>query len=438
MTLFDEVIERSGDCADRTDDVSFLELFSVQGCANYPMKKGVSFWLGHAAATILAAGMVISLPFAVAARDLGAVLFSPERVRSILETRLIETGLLDRILVDSLFGNQGIPAEDDWYKRATKHLSGPERQELLGLLIPPGWVQEQTSALSESVFEWLESDQSFPQLTIDLQPIKGRLLTDGLDQAVEIFVDSWPSCSPDEVDQMQRAVENGLDIPPIVCEPPEPLRSLILDMSTRALADETRSIPDRVSLLERQAINLEQLQSAKRSLRNLKALLTWFWLVPLAALGPVMALKIRDWRDLGRWWGLPLFFAGVATIGLNLILRATRGAFFADLLLELGSTDSLQYELAAAVVQSAATQSLRLMISHALIIAIIGAGGWFLLTRSGRISGNVDEYTASLEGARDDPVENSINADYSPPPLPPLTPRDPDEEEADPPSGIFG
>jgi hypothetical protein len=59
------------------------------------MKKGFSFWLGHAAALLLAAGMVISLPFAVAARDLGAVLFSAERMRSILENRLIETGFLD-------------------------------------------------------------------------------------------------------------------------------------------------------------------------------------------------------------------------------------------------------------------------------------------------------------------------------------------------------
>jgi uncharacterized membrane protein YhaH (DUF805 family) len=208
-------------------------------------------------------------------------------------------------------------------------------------------------------------------------------------------------------------------------------------MSTRALANETQAIPDRVALLEREELNPEELQSTKRSLRNLEVLLSWSWLVPLAALGPVMALKIRDWRDLGRWWGLPLFFAGLATLGLNLILRASRGALFANVLMEIGSPDSIQYEVTSAVIQSAATQALRLMMIHGLIIAILGVGGWFLLTRSGRRSVNAGEHSTSLGAAQDEPVDDRTPAVRPPPPLPPLSSRETDEEDPGPPSGIF-
>jgi hypothetical protein len=403
------------------------------------MKRGFAFWFGHLAALLLAAAMVITLPFAIAARDFGVVLFSPARMQSILQSRLIDSGLFDRLLEQSLFGEQGIRDRNEWYKRATEHLSEPERQELLRLLVPPGWIEEQISGLSHSIYEWFESDLTVPDLYLDIQPVKARLLGDSLDQAVEIFVDSWPSCSPGEVENLERAFEAGHELPSIVCEPPEPLRGYIVDLATRALANETEKMPDRTALINQAEFNFQELQSAKATLRRLEALLLWSWLVSVAALGPIMALKVRGLPGLGRWWGLPLFFSGVVALILNLIWRASREAWVNDLIAGLGSPDTVQYALAAAVVQSAVGQALRLMIIHAFIIMLIGAFAWFLLvrvksTKPGRISGTNARAIESEE-------ESDLGLpsfEQSPPPVPPIELRETDEQDEGPPSGIFG
>jgi hypothetical protein len=269
------------------------------------MGKGIKFWIGHILAWLLAVSMVLGLPFAIAARDLGAVLFSPDRMQAILRARLVESGTLNRVLAQTLFDGKNIAGGDEWYKQATAYLSEPERQELLRLLVPPGWLDEQILDLSDSFFMWLDTDQPAPDLFLDMQPVKAQLLGQSLDQAVEIFVDSWPSCSPEEVELLQVAIDEGRDISGIICEPPEPMRALIVDQATRALALETAGIPDRVPLLGAAADDVRELQSMKQSLRGLRVSLAWSWLVPLAALGPIMALKIRGRDDLGRWWGNP-------------------------------------------------------------------------------------------------------------------------------------
>lgn len=405
------------------------------------MKKSFAFWTGHVIALALAAGMVLSLPFALAARDLGAVLFSRERVHSILQSRLIESGVLNRILVDTLFSGEAIQGGDDWYPRAVKHLSEPERQELLQMLIPSGWVEQQISNLSLSLFNWLESDQSVPDLDLDLQPIKARLLGESLDQAVEIFIDSWPSCSPEEVERLRLALEEGRELPSFVCEPPEPLRASLVDLATRALAKETQSIPDRVSPLAQSAVDHQQMNSTKATLIRLRTLLSVMWMLPAAALGLIMALKIRNGPDLGRWWGLPIFFAGTAALLLNLILRASRGDLLRGLEADLGAPGSVQYELAGTVLQGAVGQALGLMLVHALLIVLVGAGVWYLLARRGRDKSLVRFALDPGEEASSVHSVEKTGASQSPPSVPPLDSQAEagqggDEEGT--PSGIFG
>ncbi|MDF1498863.1 MAG: hypothetical protein P1P76_00090 [Anaerolineales bacterium] len=401
-------------------------------------KKGFSHWLGLLVALILAVAMICMLPFAIAARDLGAVLFSQERVQAILHSRLIETGSLNRILVDTLFGGRSFRGGDEWYKRAAENLSEPERQELLLLIVPPGWIEDQVANLTESVFVWLEDDKPAPDLFLDMQPIKAQLLGDGLDQAVEIFVDSWPSCTPEEAERIQSAFEGGREFPAILCEPPGPHRGLIVEFATRELSQGAAGIPDRVSLLERDSLDLRDLQALKQSLLSTQAFLAWSWLVPLAALGPIMALKIRRLNDLGRWWGLPILLSGGMTFLLNLILRGSRASMINRVLLGLGPLESVQHDLAKALLQSAADQALRLMFVHAIVIAAAGAGIWVLFARRKKVK------TVRVSESRPDSadiakiVAENGGGDRTPPPVPPLSATGDEDHSEGPPSGIFG
>lgn len=403
------------------------------------MKKGITYWIGHLTAILLAAVMIFTLPFAIAARDLGAVLFSPQRVGTILESRLVESGAIERILTRTLFEDLGVRGGDDWYRRATEHLSEPERQELVDLLVPAGWVEDQVTSLSESLFAWIQSEQLEPELSLDLLPVKARLLGESLDLAVEIFVDSWPSCTPEEVERLEQALDDDGSFPEIVCEPPEPLRRSIVDLATRSLAAETSRMPDRIDLIGLGSVSLQELLTVKNSLRRTQALLAWSWLVPMAALGPIMAFKVRDVEDLGRWWGAPLFFTGVSTLLLNLVFRGFRPALIEQILSGEAVADPIQFEVIAPILDGVMAQVLRLMLLHALLLALVGAGAWFMATRRRRIpdkgssaaggSAELEPQGFTVEGERQEP---------SPPPIPSMgTPED-DEQEGGPPSGIFG
>jgi hypothetical protein len=353
---------------------------------------------------------------------------------------LIESGVLNRILIETLFSGEAIQDGDNWYPRAVKHLSEPERQELLQMLIPSGWVEEQISNLSLSLFNWLESDQSVPDLGLDLRPIKARLLGESLDQAVEIFIDSWPSCSPEEVERLRLTFEEGRELPSFVCEPPEPLRAALVDLATRALASETQSMPDHVSPLAQSAVDNQQMHSTKAALLQLRTLLSVMWMLPVAALGLIMALKIRNGPDLARWWGLPIFFSGTAALLLNLVLRASRGDLLRGLEADLGTPGSVQYELAGTVLQGAVGQALGLMLVHASLISLVGAGVWFLLARRTADERLVQSALDPGEEASSVHSLEKTGASQSPPPVPTVDPQAGAGQggEEGPPSGIFG
>jgi hypothetical protein len=404
------------------------------------MKKGIIYWLGHLTAIVLAAVMILTLPFAIAARDLGAVLFSPQRVRTILESRLIESGAIESILARTLFEDLAVRGGDDWYRRATEHLSEPERQELVDLLIPAGWIEDQITSLSESLFAWMQSEQLEPELRLDLLPVKARLLGESLDLAVEIFVDSWPSCTPEEVERLGQALDNNGSFPEIVCEPPEPLRRSIVDLATRSLAAATTQMPDSIELIGPGSVTLQELQTVKNSLRRTQALLAWSWLVPIAALGPIMALKVRGVEELGRWWGLSLFFAGVSTLLLNLVFRGSRPALIEQILAGAADPDPIQFELTAPILEGVMAQVLRLMLLHALLLALVGAGAWFVFTRRSRKIPEKGSPAAgrSVEVEPQGFTEKGMRRGPSPPPLPPMGATDDEEQEGSPLSGIFG
>lgn len=398
--------------------------------------RSIGYWLGHLIALALAITMIITLPWAIAARDIGAVVFTQERVHSILQLRIIESGVLEHVLVDALLGERGISGGDEWFRAAVGHLSDPERQEILALVLPEGWIESQISNATESTFAWLESEQVVPDLYIDMQPIKAKLLDTSLDLVVEVFVDSWPSCSPEEVERLQMALDRGGELPGVVCEPPEPLRAYIVDLATRALATETSGIPDRMPLFGRAELNVEEMIALKQSLRTNKALLMWSWLVPLALLGPLMAIKARSRGDLGRWWGIPLAASGVFTVLLNLVLRGNRADVIQNALQDTGPPGSPQYTILDVLLQGAADLIVRLMLLHALALLFAGAAVWFFLRRPREPKNEVSAMDRQDENGLEGPSAES--PPRSPPPVPPLEDRATGDSSNGPPSGIFG
>ena len=75
------------------------------------------------------------------------------------------------------------------------------------------------------------------------------------------------------------------------CQPPEPLYSLTLDKSNILASSMVQSMPDELELSQLNIPALDQLQSLKQALSQVKNILSWTWLIVLGfgILGVFMA-----------------------------------------------------------------------------------------------------------------------------------------------------
>ncbi len=271
---------------------------------------------------MLAILLAISLPFSLAAHDLGRVLFSPESMSELIVSRVVENGQLRRLLVARLLGG-GASAEDDAegfdMARASSYLTPAELDEIGDALFPPGWVEEQIASIMRQLYAWLDNDEPSPGLALDLRPVAAWLRSGGAHEFVETLVDSWPACGLQQVEQMLVEAARRGRVSVQYCEPPEPYRTALMDFAATALLAQVEAMPRQLRLSGVSAgTDAEQVMALKEQMRLVRLLLTHGWLLPLSLLGLIMTLAVRSYPDLARWWGIPLLGGGL--LGLALLL----------------------------------------------------------------------------------------------------------------------
>jgi hypothetical protein len=291
--------------------------------------KGVMGCLGVTAricAVAFALVLALSLPFSLGAHDLGQVLFTPATLSDLIVTRVVDSGLLrrlvrERMLSGELFG-QGADQGFD-FRQAVSHLDPAEVDAVLEILLPPSWVGDQITTAFGSAYAWLDNDQVLPNLVIDIRPLKEGLLTGGAGRLVEIIVDSWPACTVDQANQMDQAMATTGEAPILYCEPPEPYRSGLTQVATANIVGLVGGMPDRIPLARELApgagADPAQVMAFKERIRMARALAQWGWILPLSLLGVIMALVVRSWRSLSRWWGVPVLAGGLLSFLLLLV-----------------------------------------------------------------------------------------------------------------------
>ncbi len=283
--------------------------------------------IGRAIALLLGLAFVVSLPLAILALAWGRVLFSPEQMTDILAAELVDSGALQRAAVEAFLSRSGpqdgsVPQDGSNPQDASTPQPGSldflDRQELDRLvetLFPAEWAHEQMRANVEIFYAWIDSDLAQPAFRIDIQPLKDRLQAGGAEELVTVVVDSWPVCTPEQVQQLEREVFAAGELPSVTCEPPEPLRSRLIKTGTELLLERSRSLPSSSPISGEAPATVDQqgLSAFKRGLRFLRELSDAGWMLPTSLLGLIVALAVRSWPALLRWWGAPLSGAGLSS-----------------------------------------------------------------------------------------------------------------------------
>lgn len=149
-----------------------------------------------------------------------------------------------------------------------------------------------------------------------------------------------------------------------------------------------REVPQELSLSGDQPYSqdMDDIAAMKEWIRLARALSRSSWLLPIALLGLIMALAVRSWGELGRWWGIPLLIGGVLTLLLAVLVTAMGEVLLTSQLSDLKREAEAVYGLLMVIIGSLKDVIIGSLLFHAALVSGIGlvllVGGWLINRRT--------------------------------------------------------
>lgn len=209
-----------------------------------------------------------------------------------------------------------------------QNMDADQWELLLGEILSVNYLQEQTESVIDQFFKFLESDETTPSISISLVDLKARLLgRNGVDTVLKI-VDVQPPCNNDHLSELKNMIENGLSEADLLsCRPPQELLDRYIPTIEDTLNEVIGSLPDEILLgenfLDSEASEQPEENAAEmqigRTLRRIRTIMRWSPIVPIVLLLLVAAFGVRSFRDLLRWWGIPLMLTGLIALILSIL-----------------------------------------------------------------------------------------------------------------------
>jgi hypothetical protein len=332
--------------------------------------KGCAALSGRILAAVVAAALVVLLPVSLLARNTALILFEPQALVEVVSERVIESGLLRDTIVGSLLG--GATGLDGLsFDSATQYLTQDERQAMIDLLVPETWVKDQIRRVSAEFFAWFESPSTRLVLTVDTAPVAARLESGAAARVVEMMVESWPACTLEDVGEMigigAAPGEQGFPY----CEPPEPLRGVVVSAAAGTLRLLGEGMPSSVAVVDQGFGDSDKLMQTKEQVRMLRFVARWGILASIGLLGVITMLAVRSWKGLTRWWGMPLLLGGLLAFMPVLLGGRFLRLMVSRLTAGLGGVTAIM-ELAQALAEAIGAAVLRPLIWQAALVTFIG------------------------------------------------------------------
>lgn len=394
----------------------------------------------------LAISFIVALPVSIIAHNAIRILFSSDALsEAVTELVLLRGGIREQLLdetftsdwLDNLTSDRGNPFE---------FLTPQDRLRITQNLFPDAWIENQVQDGFETILAWIETDQSAPEIHLDFVPVKESLSEGGSKIIVAILVNSWPDCIRNQELTMRRALDNDLRMKFELCRPSDDTYALLVDRLDSLLLEYVGRIQSETSFLGDTGDDsfLRSLNNFKSQLLRLSLWLRWLRLFPLPMIGLLMALTIRSWSELGRWWGIPLMIGSLLGL-LIIVLIQTNGPDLVNRALVDSGDQVIEVDALRNVIWSVFQRIFRGAGAHMLLTFIMGAGlfgtPWVL---SRRQESPVSPSLPATEGQSTEMVEETPLSDSArvrgiplPPPVKPFDPEELSDENKDKPIGTI-
>ena len=394
-------------------------------------------------AYVFAIIFVISVPLAIIAHNSIRVVFSSNVLSEALsELFLLRGGVREQLVEDFITSGwlEGYPREQG---NPFEFLNTQDRLQISQTLFPDEWIRAQVQAGFKTIMEWIETDEQKLNLHLDFGPIKQGLLAGGSKSIVDILVNSWPNCTRQQELILQRSLSRDTLLKVEFCQPSGDLSTQLVEHFNKVFLEFVRNIQSDTPFLGEveDSNDINALAAVKTQLLRLSLWLRWLRLVPLIVAGLIMALVIRTWVELSRWWGIA-FMLG-AMFGLLLVISVQFAGLNAleRIILDpgglQGKPDSYQV-----VVWSIIERVLVASAGHLIFVFILGAGlfggTWAYARRQKKVRSQVvlqdPEAVGETQEAHSPPASAQAREAPSPPPVKPFDPDELSGEKEDDPA----
>jgi hypothetical protein len=201
------------------------------------------------------------------------------------------------------------------------NFSPAQWEELIRFLLPASDLRRLTESTLDQVFGYLNGETD--TVNVSLADVKRRLTGQSGEELILFLLDSLPACTPEQLAQISAGnFENG-GAPAIYCAAAGETLALMLPEMQNRLTRVVSQLPDQAVLISPAPASGTAGSGGpfgddpQTAIRTLRSWMRFSPLVPLSLLLLVTLFGVRSVRGWLRWWGIPLFIAGLIALGIG-------------------------------------------------------------------------------------------------------------------------
>jgi len=200
-----------------------------------------------------------------------------------------------------------------------QNLTAADYQTILTILLPPRNLQSMVESTLDQLFAYLNGETD--TVTISLIRLKERLAGQAGTDLIMQLINAQPACTEQELAQMSSGTSNG---GMVLCKPPEDQLATVVSQLQEQLDSAITGIPDEAVLIKPLPAGSPPPGSGPfgadpiTTIRMIRLIMRLSPLLPLAFLLLVTLFGVRTLKGWMRWWGIPIFFAGILALALGI------------------------------------------------------------------------------------------------------------------------
>jgi len=287
-------------------------------------------------AFIVAGVLILALPLSLMINNLGEVIFDEEQVSEIAAEVIVNSDIVPAAL-EFLTNRQAEEISTKIEDTERPEGRGLNLNNLILTMEDEDWIDFREALLTDelvatwirdtihNLFVWLDSEDSFPVIIWNLEPLIQKMTGQTGQEAVEAYYESLPDCTDLQMEELKTQPGEPLPRSKMVEELcklstfPHGEQIQVYNDVMKMVVDATPREYNATQALFKGRDGIRGPYTLKYQFRTYRLLMDIVLLTPLALLFLILIFGVRSLEALGQWWGIPLIGGSLITLISSLL-----------------------------------------------------------------------------------------------------------------------